>query len=483
MTYITSILIVDDEPSGREALAGLLSGQGYVLAFAENGSEAIDRAVALHPDLILLDVMMPDMDGFEVCRRIRVDGLLAEVPIVLLTALDDQESRLAGIEAGADDFISKPYNRTELRARIKTITRLNRYRRLVVEREQAEWVLERSDEGFLIIGGDDHILYANVKARLYLGIIGGVEEPVEGTFLQHVKETFRCEPGELWEGWPSRAVLARAEKLYLIREETREREACWLEVSSFERSLGENVQWLIRIREVTQEVKARRFSLIVKRLMLFRLRRALGTIKKELQCSSTLHGEGDCINSIARTLEHVENFEGELGAFSLYLEAPVLARSGQGFRPGELSILLKKLADDLGIEQVLVSVEREAEDLTVSLSETALELIFWEILDNSRKFHPEKSPLMMVKVSCQSQKGLIISVCDDGVNISPHRLARVWMPYYSGDEVRAESGSGEGLGLSLVASLIWQAGGSCRLYNRADGPGVIFECSLPWAGR
>jgi DNA-binding response OmpR family regulator len=74
--------------------------------------------------------MMPGMDGYEVCRRLRADARLAEVPVIMVTALDDQASRLAGLEAGADDFITKPFNRAELRARVRTIARLNRYRRL-----------------------------------------------------------------------------------------------------------------------------------------------------------------------------------------------------------------------------------------------------------------------------------------------------------------------------------------------------------------
>jgi len=139
----TTILIVDDEPSGQEALESVLLNQGYEMAFAANGAEALQKAEALHPDLILLDVMMPDMDGFEVCRRLRSSQHVAEAPVVLVTALDDRESRLIGIEAGADDFIAKPIDRAELRARVRTITRLNRYRLLVEERQKLERQLER----------------------------------------------------------------------------------------------------------------------------------------------------------------------------------------------------------------------------------------------------------------------------------------------------------------------------------------------------
>ena len=129
------ILIVDDEPIGRQAIASLLVGQDYALAFAETGAEALEQAARLLPDLILLDVMLPGIDGFQVCRNLRADPTLAQVPVVMVTALDDQESRVQGIESGADDFVSKPFNRAELRARVRTITRLNRYRSLLNERQ------------------------------------------------------------------------------------------------------------------------------------------------------------------------------------------------------------------------------------------------------------------------------------------------------------------------------------------------------------
>ncbi len=130
----STILIVDDEPSGRHTLESILEGQGYQLEMASNGPEALEKATKLLPDVILLDVMMPGMDGFEVCRRIRNDASLAEIPIIMLTALDDRQSFLSGLESGADDYITKPYDRHELRARLLGITRLNRYRKLLDDR-------------------------------------------------------------------------------------------------------------------------------------------------------------------------------------------------------------------------------------------------------------------------------------------------------------------------------------------------------------
>ena len=128
------VLIVDDEYIGRETLQSVLEGEGYELEMAENGPQAIEKAKRLLPDVILLDVMMPGMTGFEVCQRIRSDPQIAEIPIIILTALDDRESLLNALKAGADDFISKPFDRYELRARLLGITRLNRYQKLLQER-------------------------------------------------------------------------------------------------------------------------------------------------------------------------------------------------------------------------------------------------------------------------------------------------------------------------------------------------------------
>src|SRR5689334_19109768 len=107
-----TILIVDDDAGAREALE-LLLAHDYTLAFAGNGAEALVQAATLRPDLILLDVMMPEMDGLEVCQRLRTTPDLAEVPIIMVTALDDRESRVCVIEAGADDFVSKPFDWVE----------------------------------------------------------------------------------------------------------------------------------------------------------------------------------------------------------------------------------------------------------------------------------------------------------------------------------------------------------------------------------
>jgi signal transduction histidine kinase len=140
---MSTVLIVDDDRTARETLVAMLEGEEYDLQLAKDGIQALQMLKQLQPDLILLDVMMPGMDGYEVCRRIRSTPQLAEVPIILLTALDDRDSLVRGIESGADDFLSKPADRRELTARVRTITRLNRYRTLMEQRENIRQMAER----------------------------------------------------------------------------------------------------------------------------------------------------------------------------------------------------------------------------------------------------------------------------------------------------------------------------------------------------
>ncbi|WP_165774878.1 response regulator [Candidatus Viridilinea mediisalina] len=133
-----SVLIVDDDPVIQQLMVVVLQEQGYRVLTADTGTRALDLAKAQLPDLILLDVLLPDIHGMDVCRQLRTEPRLAEVPVIMITALHDAEARLQSLHAGADDFITKPVDFLELRARVASILRLNRYRRLLEERTQRQ---------------------------------------------------------------------------------------------------------------------------------------------------------------------------------------------------------------------------------------------------------------------------------------------------------------------------------------------------------
>lgn len=120
------ILVVDDHPSSRMTAVALLSVEGYEVLEADSGQAALERVNETAPDLILLDVMMPGMDGYEVCRRLKQEDHTRLIPIVFVTALNDRRARLHGIEVGGDDFLSKPFDQLELSARVRSLIRQKR---------------------------------------------------------------------------------------------------------------------------------------------------------------------------------------------------------------------------------------------------------------------------------------------------------------------------------------------------------------------
>jgi class 3 adenylate cyclase len=120
------ILVVDDIPANIKVLKGILEFNGYEVVPASSGKEAIQKVYTSNVDLVLLDVMMPDMSGYEVCKTLRATAMTEILPVVMVTALDAPDERMRALEVGADDFLSKPFNQTELLARVRSLLRIKR---------------------------------------------------------------------------------------------------------------------------------------------------------------------------------------------------------------------------------------------------------------------------------------------------------------------------------------------------------------------
>jgi two-component system cell cycle response regulator len=141
------ILVVDDIPVNIQLMQTYLSSVGYDTIIARNGEEAITQVKDHHPDLLLLDVMMPKLDGFETCKLLKGNHETRYIPVIMVTALNEIEDKIKGIEAGADDFITKPFNKLELLARVKSLLRVkNLHDQLQDKIKQLEEAKERLRE-------------------------------------------------------------------------------------------------------------------------------------------------------------------------------------------------------------------------------------------------------------------------------------------------------------------------------------------------
>src|SRR5574341_1316053 len=141
MTTQAKILVVDDTPKNVKLLADILTVKGYAVVTAASGAEALRQVEAEKPDLVLLDVVMPEMSGYEVCRKIRENPAIGILPVVMVTALDPNQERVKGLEAGADDFLTKPINQPELLARVRSLLRIKEFHDTVQSQaaQLAEW--------------------------------------------------------------------------------------------------------------------------------------------------------------------------------------------------------------------------------------------------------------------------------------------------------------------------------------------------------
>lgn len=158
------ILVVDDVQSNVLLLKALLGREGFGIVYAMNGMEALEKVKSEHPDLILLDVMMPDMDGFEVAGRLKVEPEQAEIPIIFLTALNDSASVVKGFQLEANDFISKPFRREELLIRVEHQLSLVDARRIILRQtEELRKTIAGRDKLYSVIAHDLRSPMASIK--------------------------------------------------------------------------------------------------------------------------------------------------------------------------------------------------------------------------------------------------------------------------------------------------------------------------------
>ena len=182
----STVLVVDDDEMSRQVLDNLLKQENYTALFAKNGVEALDIAARIAPDVVLLDILMPQLDGFEVCRQMRSNPALRHVPIVVLTSLDGRDSRLRGLASGADEFLNKPVDLIELKTRLRTITGLNRFRQLCDERSRFELAVAHSPDAIVLTDTHGEVLHAN---NAFLQLAGRIPEYIFDCFQPATAET------------------------------------------------------------------------------------------------------------------------------------------------------------------------------------------------------------------------------------------------------------------------------------------------------
>ncbi len=471
MDYTSQVLIVDDQALMRNHMNRLLKEEGYDLHFAENGVEALDKIFKLKPDLVLLDVRMPGLNGFDVCRKVRANPSTADIPIIMVTAFDDRSARLRGIEAGADDFIPKPYDTLELQARVRTITRLNRYRRLLEEKAKFQLVADLSENGYLLINDKGKCTFANHQARLYMGLPVDMDEDIKDPFLDVVQKRYRLEPETAWGNWPDWAP--DGEPRYLLRPETPKMPPLWLQIESLDRLVSnEEMVWMISIKDVTSQIVARQDMWKFQRAVHHKMRTPLIGMYSGIQFLASYNDlPPDEVKDLLDTaMRHADRLKEAIEDVLQYVDSPNLSEQGETFSLDALPDLAASVGSSLEVEDINVGRINGAGPTQLSLSKKSLEVILGELIDNSRKFHPMHKPTIDINASIADQgRQVKLTVTDNGANLAPEELKFICQPYYQSESNFTGEVEGIGLGLATVASVLWSVGGQFTIDNRVDG--------------
>jgi DNA-binding response OmpR family regulator/two-component sensor histidine kinase len=474
------VLIVDDNELERETIKLLLLPENYQLAFAKNGFEALQQAASLKPDLILLDIMMLEMDGFEVCQQLRAKPELAEIPVILLTAPDDRETRLRGLEVGADDFINKPFDKVELLTRVRAILRLNRYRHLVVERSRFEWAVEQSNDGYLLLKEGDEIQYANSGARYYLSLL--TESSLQEGFWQRVKKLeYRCEPATAWENWPTPTVGGNSR--YLVRPETNQSALLWLQIDVLEGGKNDNSRCqLVHLRDVSEQMNLQQQMWTFQTLVSHKLRAPLnGLVGLQILNDKNINLSSEKTTSLLNIArESAKRLQNQILDILRYIDSSQVLQQSKSFNLSDLSSLITVISKELELDQITLHVEQTMLTQSLRFSTQGMELILRELLTNAKKFHPQQTPTINISLTpTVDNKFTNLQFIDDGKHLPSKAITKVWTPYYQNEAHFTGEVKGMGLGLAMVARLVWSSGGQCRLWNREEKPGIVVELTLP----
>jgi two-component system cell cycle response regulator len=470
------ILVVDDDETSRKSLTRLLEREGYRVTVAHNGTEALQLAGALQPDLILTDLIMPGMDGYELCRQIRDHDELADVPLIIFTSLEDKDARVRGVEAGADDFLPKPIEPGLLRARVRMITRLNRYRRIKAQRTRLTWIVENASEGYVLCNQEGLITFCNARARQLLNL---PPEPENFALYPHLRKDFTLLPVEDWREWP---YLDNDSSLELLRPETARLPACWLEIKVLRHHVGHDFELLLRIADVTAEKNTHQSVWTFESLISHKLRTPLTKISWGV---SFIQKKADKL-SLEQIVEFanqasggVEDLKSVLEEILAYINAPTAVPGGHGMLLDSVSETVQETAGLLGLSPVKFEPWSFLPP-SVYLSKPAFEMICFELLQNSKKFHPDHNP--QISVDIRFENGLVqFGFTDDGTGLPPDQLAQAIKPYYQAEKGFSGQVPGIGLGLSMVCTMVQKVGGKVRLRNRSDQRGLVVEFMVPVA--
>jgi PAS domain S-box-containing protein len=524
-----TIMVVDDQPQNIELLEAYLFPQGYEIVKAVNGEEALGKLASNQIDMILLDVMMPGISGFEVTRRVRQDEDHRLLPIILVTALRETEDRIKGIEAGCDDFISKPVDKTELLARVRSLLKVKDYNDLmrnyreelesevttrtselkhslenlqeeIANRKQAEVTIAEQKTRLLSIINSpmDILIYSIDRNYCYTAFNDNHRKAMEKMWRADIGigiNILSCMTSpELRETIKSSIDRALAGE-HFQEEQYRKNLDIWLEfiwnpirddsgsvigVTNFARNISDRKQAEARTMEMESLKRVNQARSLLLSNVSHELRTPLASIKGNIE--SLL--ETDVKWSKKQQLEFLESANVEVDRLSFLIQdLLMMSKMDSG------TMALQKVSCDIAdildsVKGVLlriaanhkISIELSPELPPILAEKIRIAQVITNLVENACKFSPEGSQIVIEgKLNGNS---VILSVKDSGVGMSSEVIGNLFNRFYQVQQTVSSKTKGIGLGLTICKGIVEAHGGKIWVESQL-GEGSVFSFSLP----
>lgn len=501
------VLLVDDNPTNLEVLYQTLDGEGYRLLAARGGEAALAIMRETTPTLILLDIMMPGMDGFQVCERLKADAATADIAVIFLSALGDTETKVKGFELGAVDYISKPFQAAEIVARVATHIKIQRLERELSHRNvelesEINRILATMREGIFGLDLNGNITFAN---RAAAQLTGWSEEELVGqaAFASHLRAE-QDAPSRSIHSEPYAQVFSQGRRIEL------ECETIWRrDDSSFRASLnctpvledGEVRGAVIVFRDITQRLEAE-LELQETRMELQKQRQRLAHIERLSTMGEMAAGFAHEVNqpltaianyaSVSRRLAEREVIDREK------LSSALEKMQNQALRASEVIQRLRSFVrkpktgreirnPNLVVEEVIKLAEVDSrhnsvpiyftpgvEGLSICIDDVQIQQVLLNLVRNaleSMAHSPHREQGVRIATSSPAPGVVRFSVVDRGEGLADDAEDRLFHPFYTTKD------DGMGIGLSVCASIMQDHGGEIGFARNENG-GTTFYIDL-----
>jgi signal transduction histidine kinase len=483
------ILLADDNADMADYARRLLSDR-WVVETVQNGRDALRAARERRPDVIVTDVMMPELDGMGLLREVRADPSLASIPVIMLSARAGEEARIEGLEAGADDYLMKPFSARDLVARVDA--QLIRSRVRAIEQEHSRRMVNlfmHAPVAIAILRGTDHV-YQLANAH-YLELVGGREilgKPIRAA-LPELQGQRVCElldsvraSGEPYIGKSLRTLLNRGP-----HGEPEDAYFDFVYQPTFD-AQGRVEAIVVVAHEVTELAKAKGQAEEANRLkdeFLATLSHELRTpLNAVLGYTQMLRGgmvDRDRLPAVLETIERNARLQEQLVSDVLDVSRIITGKLRLDVRPLDLRKVIEDAIETVmpaaAAKGVRVQAMLDQPGVPVSGDSQRLQQVVWNLLSNAVKFTPRggRVQVRMQRVSSHVE----IAISDTGEGIAPEFLPHMFQRFTQADGTFSRTHGGLGLGLAICRHLVEAHGGTITAASPGKGAGATIRVELP----